>query len=197
MDLEQPTQSRDVEPARQLDAHSDVDFAAIYREQARYVWRTLRRLGVAERHLEDLVHDVFVVVHRQLHTYDPARPLRPWLAGIAFRVGSDHRRRAHVRLENLDGDDALEQAGSAHRDRPEEELVARQRRRRLYALLERLDFEKRAVFVLHELEGHAIPEIEEITGVGANTLYSRLRLARQEIRRGMEIMARQEKREST
>jgi hypothetical protein len=49
----------------------------IYEEQFSYVWNTLRRLGIAERHLEDVAHDVFVVVHRQLDRYDPARPLKP------------------------------------------------------------------------------------------------------------------------
>lgn len=186
-------QAPPVDAARKLDVPA-VDFAEIYRDHAAYVWRYLRRLGTAERYVEDLVHDVFVVVHRQLHSYDPTRPLKPWLAGIAFRVGSEHRRRAHVRLETVDGGEALER-GIKSLD-GEEAMVQRERRRRLGELLDRLAFEQRAVFVLHEIEGYSMPEIAEITEVGINTLYSRLRLAREELRRGLDVVARREQRES-
>jgi len=59
-----------------------------------YVWKTLRRLGVPPQDLEDLVHDLFVVVHRHLGDYDPTRPVRPWLFGIAVRIVADFRRSA-------------------------------------------------------------------------------------------------------
>ena len=58
----------------------------IYAAEVRWLWRVLWRLGVPERDLEDVAHDVFVVVHRKLPDYDPTRPLRPWLFGICFRV---------------------------------------------------------------------------------------------------------------
>ena len=72
---------------------------AVYDEHFDYVWHTLRRLGVRAADLEDLAHDVFVAFHRTRATYDPSRPIRPWLFGIAFRVSSDHRRRARHRYE--------------------------------------------------------------------------------------------------
>ena len=61
-------------------------FVDVYGAELPFVWRTLWRLGVPDRDLEDVAHDVFVVVHRKLVDYDPTRPLKPWLFGICFRV---------------------------------------------------------------------------------------------------------------
>jgi len=38
-----------------------------------------------------------MALHRARHTYEPARPLEPWLFAIARRVVSDHERRRLVR----------------------------------------------------------------------------------------------------
>ena len=62
----------------------------IYEREFRYVWQGLRRLGIPPRDLPDVTHDVFVTVFLNLHKYDRARPLRPWLFGVTFRVASDH-----------------------------------------------------------------------------------------------------------
>ncbi|MBK6515836.1 MAG: hypothetical protein IPG04_17515 [Polyangiaceae bacterium] len=74
-------------------------FANVFAAELPYVLRSLRRLGALPADVEDLGHDVFMVVHRELARFDPARPIRPWLFGIAFRVASDHRRLARVRRE--------------------------------------------------------------------------------------------------
>lgn len=155
-------------------------FEAVYEAEVDAVWRYVRRLGVEERDLEDVVHDTFVVAHRQFGTFDPTARPRPWLFGIAFRVVSHHHRRARVRNEALTGEDEL--AVDPRRD-PEAAAARQQAVDRLHAALEGLPLEQRAVFVLHELEEHSIPEIERILDTTANTLYSRLRLARERLAR--------------
>ena len=77
----------------------NVEFPAVYAAELGYVWSALRRLGVQERDVEDLCHDVFVIVFRNLAVYDARRPIRPWLFGIAFRVASDYRRSARHRRD--------------------------------------------------------------------------------------------------
>ncbi|MGM0575606.1 MAG: RNA polymerase sigma factor [Myxococcota bacterium] len=149
-------------------------FRAIYAGEFEYVWRTLRRLGVRDRDMEDLAHDVFVVVYRTLGRYDRERPVRPWLFGIAFRVVSDYRRRARFSREiPVDRDDAVSGAPA-----PDEEVERRDRRALVLAALEELPMPQRAVFVSHELEGLTVPEIAAGLSVPENTCYSRLRLAR-------------------
>src|SRR6187401_472416 len=74
-----------------------LDFDALFREQFGYVWHSLRRLGVAERDLEDLTQQIFLDVYRKLDTFHPNQPVRPWLFGFALRVASNYRRLArHV-----------------------------------------------------------------------------------------------------
>jgi RNA polymerase sigma-70 factor (ECF subfamily) len=158
-------------------------FEGVYEAEVEAVWRHVRRLGVDERDLEDVVHDAFVVAHRQYGTFDPSLPVRPWLFGIVFRVVSHHHRRARVRGETLVGDGELAEDPQAS---PEVAVARKQAGDRLQAALEALPLEQRAVFVLHDIEERSIPEIERILETTANTLYSRLRLARQRLARLLE-----------
>src|SRR5437867_1032028 len=79
-----------------------MDFRKIYDEQVAFVWRSLRRLGLAEPALTDAVQDVFLVVHRRLPDFVERAKLSTWIFRICMRVAKDHRRRAHVRREVLD-----------------------------------------------------------------------------------------------
>jgi len=141
-----------------------------------YVWNTLRRLGVREADLEDLTHDVFVQVQRQLPQYDPARPVKPWLFGFAFRLTSQYRRRAFRGRETLgDMNEAIDPGAL-----PDARLAAEEDRKLVLAALEGIELERRAVFVLYEIDGEPMAEIARSLGIPGNTAYSRLRVARAE-----------------
>src|SRR3954471_10255584 len=58
-----------------------------------YLFENLQRMGASPREIEDLAQEVFVVLHKNWATLDTARPLRPYLFGVAFRIVSAHRRR--------------------------------------------------------------------------------------------------------
>lgn len=155
------------------------DAQRIYREQLSWLWQVLARLRVPDADLEDAAHDVFIVLHRRLSDWDRSRPLRPWLFGIAFRVAVARRRKAHVRRE-IGHDETREFAD--HRHRPDDIALQNasdaEARRLVLIGLDALDDDKRAVFVLHELEGVSIVDCVPILQAPLNTLYSRLRLAR-------------------
>jgi RNA polymerase sigma-70 factor, ECF subfamily len=151
-----------------------IDLAELYEAEVDFVWRRLRRLGIDERDLEDKVHDVFVIVQRQLPGYDAARPLRPWLAGISVRVALDYHRDADRRRVVLAEKEQVDLGRG-----PEALLEEKRARDLVLAALASLPVEQRTVFVLKELDGFSMPEIEEIVGAPLNTLYSRLRLARE------------------
>jgi len=157
-------------------------FQTVYREQIAWVVHTLRRLGVPSASLEDVAHDVFVAVHRQLPSYDPMRPLRPWLFSFAYRMARDHRALAHRRHETAGPiDHALDPALPADERVDEERL-----RSLLHRVLAELDFDKRSMVLMHDLEGMTVPAIAEILGIPVNTAYSRLRLARAEFERTLQ-----------
>lgn len=157
------------------------EFQAIYRRELSYVVHTLRRLGVRNAELEDAAHDVFLAVYRHFAERDPVRPLKPWLFGFCFRIASDHRKLARHRYETPEL--AHEPADPAPLP---DELVAEERlRRQLLAALDAMDFERRSLVVMHDLEGIAVPEIAALLAVPLNTAYSRLRLARAEFERAL------------
>ncbi len=179
--LDAPVATPRVAAAPRLDAVRPA-LPQIYEECFGYVWTCLKRLGVWERDLEDAAHDVFLVVHRRLADYDPSRPIKPWLAGISARVASEFRRRAQHRREVVSEDVHMESASVHQSHVPSAETALDDKRRRdlVQRALEQLAFDRRTVLVLHDIEGHAMPEVAAALDVNINTLYARLRSARQD-----------------
>jgi RNA polymerase sigma-70 factor (ECF subfamily) len=162
------------------------DLAAVFREQAPYVWRVLRKLGVPEAEVPDLCQEVFVVVHRKLPEFEGRSALTTWLYGICVRTASDYRRRARVRREQVT-DTVPEGRESAPQAK---DLARRQARALLDAALEDLDDDKRAVFVLYEIEELPMAEVAEAVGCPLQTAYSRLYAARDVVSRHFERRVR-------
>jgi len=156
-------------------------FEDVYRAEFSWVVHTLRRLGVQPAELEDVAHDTFVAIYRHFGDRDPSRPLRPWLFGFCFRVASDHRKLARHRREAPE----LAHEPAAEGRLPDEAVDDERLRRQVIAALDAMDFEKRSLIVMHDLEGIAVPEIAALLAVPTNTAYSRLRLARQEFERAL------------
>jgi RNA polymerase sigma-70 factor (ECF subfamily) len=158
-------------------AAAERDVLAVHAEHAEFVWVTLQRLGVRPADVEDLLQEVFLVVHRRLDTFDASSRMTTWLFGICLRIAAAHRRRAYVRRERTG--EGLDDAADAN-ENPEEAAVARQGRARLYAILDMMDLERRALFVMFEIDEVPCIEIARTLGVPLGTVYSRLHAARQE-----------------
>ncbi len=163
----------------QRNDSKDAEFTAIFEANLAYVWTTLRRLGVHERDLEDVAHETFLKVYAELDRYDRARPVKPWLFAFAFRLASDYRKLSRHKTSLL-GDDEPSHGHGDHTADAEKAAVAREREALVHRALESLDIDKRAVFVLTELDECPMPEAVAALGIPLNTGYSRLRAARQE-----------------
>lgn len=147
--------------------------AALFETELDHVYRTLRRLGAQPVEAQDLTQDVFVVACRRWSDYQPDRPLRPWLAGIAHRVARDYFRRYRRRelaTEQIEQEDVA--------PGPEDQLSSSRARRLALQALAQLPEHHRAILVRHELEGLNIREIAEETSVPFFTAAARLRRAR-------------------
>jgi RNA polymerase sigma-70 factor (ECF subfamily) len=151
-------------------------FDDVYRDHFAFVWRSARRLGVAEGALDDVVQEVFVVVHRRLASFEGRSSLRTWLFGITLRVARDHRRAAARRSPGGQVDPDTLRATSAS---PCESVEKAEAVRLLHQLLDELDDERREVFVMCELEQMPMPDVAATLGINANTGSARLRAARQ------------------
>jgi len=148
-----------------------LDVRAAYDEHADFVWRSLSRLGVREADLPDLLQECFVVVHRRRAEWD-GRPLRGWLWGICLNLARNERRRA--RRAPLD---VVREPVAA----PDDALEAARARARAERMLARLEPEKRAVFVMFEVEGMSGKQIAETLGIALGTVHSRLHAARKQL----------------
>ena len=151
-------------------------FTDVYDEHFRFVWRSLRRLGVFEADVADAAQEVFVVVHRKLDGFEGRAKVSTWLFGICLRVAA-RRRSAPTRRREVHDDEAIA-AQVDHADDAATTVERRDERRVLEALLDELSFDQRAVFVLFELEAMTGDVIAEALEIPLGTVYSRLRLAR-------------------
>jgi len=166
-------------------------FAKVYEEHAPFVWRSLRRLGVRPADVEDTCQEAFLVVHAKLGDFHGGS-LRAWLFAIAARIAADYRKRAFVRRE-VAGEDLPEVAV------PEVQTATTERAEGL-ALLETilasLDDDKRAVFVLFELEQMKMQEVAAAVGCPLQTAYTRLAVAREQVNAAIERWKKQSGRRS-
>jgi RNA polymerase sigma-70 factor (ECF subfamily) len=163
---------------------SGLTFDELYEAHFDFVWRAARRLGVPEASIDDVVQDVFLVLHRRMEHYDPSMPLRSWLLGIVVRTVSDHRRRFRRKdapcvphAADSDGNVLL----ASPLPPPSAEVEQAEAVRLLDELLACLEEEKRDVLVLAHLEEMTVPEIAALLGQNLNTVYARLRTARREL----------------
>lgn len=149
----------------------------LFREYGAFAWRVLRRMGVAERDVDDVCQEVFVTAHRRIATFEGRSSPRTWLYGICVRTASDYRKRAVSRHETV-AEGTHEAAVEANQ---EGDTALREARATLDRILDGLDDEKRAVFVLYEIEELPMAEVAIAVGCPLQTAYSRLHAARRDV----------------
>jgi RNA polymerase sigma-70 factor, ECF subfamily len=153
-------------------------FRALYDAHVDFVWRNLRRLGISAAEVDDRTQEVFVVAHRRWDGFeDQGHGPRAWLFQIVLRVVSDARRHRRRHPEDADGGYA-----ESRRSEPPPQLDEMARKEALEQLdraLATIDMGRRAVLVLHEIEEMTAPEIARAMALPLNTVYSRLRVARE------------------
>lgn len=162
-------------PEADSEASREQCVRRLVREHVDFVWRTLRRLGVPERELDDAVQEVFMVVARRWT--DAAENPRSFLFHTAANVAA-HARRSHARRrESVDepNEEPIDPATL-----PDEQLDRERARTLLVQVLDHLPLELRTVFMLYELEQLTMAEIAELTGLKPGTVASRLRRAREQ-----------------
>lgn len=159
-------------PARATGA---VSFRQVYDAHFAFVWRTVANRGIPASSMDDVVQEVFLVVHRKLPEFEGRSSVRTWLSGIARRVVLDHVRKRGNQPAAHEPIDEQEVEGA---EDPALELERRAAAKLVDRLLAKLSDVQREVFVLHELEQLTTREIAELTGTNENTVQTRLKAAR-------------------
>ena len=140
---------------------------------------------------DELFQDVWMNVIRARASYAATAKFATWLYRIAGNRLVDHWRatgRAEfVNTDPADDDaDPLAATAGARSDQPEVRTEATQIGARLRSALASLPSAQRDAFLLHQEGGLALTEIAALTGVGAETVKSRIRYAQTRLRAQLE-----------
>ena len=157
-----------------------LEFREIYERWFDDVSRWIRAMGGPQADREDLVQDVFVIVHRRLPDFD-GQNVAGWLYQIARHRVRDFRRLVWVR-HLLFGSVPLSESLSKDGASPADTLETNEKRVLLERLLDKLNESERAALVLFEIDGYSGEEIAEIQGVPVNTVWGRIHKARKKLK---------------
>jgi len=153
-------------------------FKAVYQEYFDFVWTSARRLGIQPSGMDDLIQEVFMVIHSKLHTVEKRESLRSWIYSVVRRTASNHRRAGRAHADASSGPPGSGEALSRE-PTPLENTERNAGFQLLMTLLDQLEGPKREIFALVDVEDLSVPEAAEALGIPLNTAYSRLRVARQ------------------
>ena len=174
--IQEPREDTRAAGAEPRPAAGAPSFREVFDRELPFVYNSLRRLGIRPADLPDVTQEVFATVASILGDYDPERPLRPWLFGIAYRVGLRYAdaayRKREIPGEIPDAPDSKPGADVAIEQTETKALVR--------AALEEVEPSRRAVLILSHFEQASVPEIARALDIPVNTAYSRLHRAKAE-----------------
>jgi RNA polymerase sigma-70 factor (ECF subfamily) len=131
-------------------------------------------LGSRHPDVEDVLQDALLRVLQALPTFRGGSTVTHFAVRIAFRAAADQRRREHRRRE----------AGEAEPTAEESEWIGSPRNRQLLrVLLDELPSAQAESLVLHAVFDYSLSEVAAATGAPVNTVRSRIRLAKEALRR--------------
>ena len=168
-------------------------FETLYDRHALPVWRFVQRSVRDAALADDLVQDVWFSLVRQAPQYEPRARFRTWLFTLAHHRMVDHWRthKAHASLdaETEDGAALVDTLAADSGFGPVRQLQSREQAQALLDALAALPLPQREAFLLQAEGGLSLAEIAQATGVNAETAKSRLRYARERLRRTLEALA--------
>ena len=152
-------------------------FPTIYEKYFDFVWTSARGLGVDANSIDDIVQEVFIVIHARLNTLRDPTALRSWIYGIVRRTALSQIRAQRTRdaYTLMYGENSVRASGMLT---PSDDAEQSDQTKLLWTLLERLDEPKRELFVMAELAEMTMPEIARTLDIPVGTASTRLRAAR-------------------
>jgi RNA polymerase sigma-70 factor (ECF subfamily) len=162
-------------PAGDRSAYERLHRIAV--EHYDFVWRSLLRLGVRPPETDDATQQVFVILASKLPSVEAGKE-RSYVFGIVMRVAANVRR-ARAKLCEVPEGEVMDEpsflpAAEAQLDEAQARII-------LDEILAGMPDERRAVFVLFELEELPLAEISELLQIPLGTVASRLRRAREDM----------------
>ena len=162
---------------REGDAEAFAELVAEYRAP---VYSYLARCGVDPSDRDDLFQEVFIKIHRAADSYDPERPLHPWVFTIVSNTVRSHLRKRRVRqlVFGTSGDAAGAQDVADPAPDGERRTAARETAAVVQRELAGLRLVQREVVLLACVEKLPQKDIAAVLGIPVNTVKTHLRRAR-------------------
>ena len=174
-----------------------LDLDGIYRVHAPDVMHWIARLAGPHADIEDMVHEVFMVVQRRLHEFRGDAKLTTWLYRITERIVFDRRRKDRkLRWLGLHRAEEAGRALNASMPSPVESMERQQSVALVYRILDTMDEKYRSLLILFEMESMSGEDIAKLTGTKLATIWVRLRRARAQFLRELERLDRIEGRDA-
>jgi len=157
-------------------------YRAFLRAITPFVRALARRGSWSDEVVEDVVQDVLLTVHRVRQTYEPGRPVKPWLAAIVARRSIDAlRRRGRVAGRELHNPVAYE----TYADPAAKEVDAGGDARVLASMMGTLSPGQREALELVKLKEMSLAEASEASGQSVALLKVNIHRAIKRLRLGL------------
>ncbi|MDX9721561.1 MAG: sigma-70 family RNA polymerase sigma factor [Myxococcota bacterium] len=160
---------------RQGDAQAWRDFVKRFTPQ---VYRLALRMLRDGAEAEDASQEAFLRCHRSISSFDPTRPLGPWVSRITYNVCL---RRLEKVARMPEADEELAEWADAGPS-PEQDTAMSEQHRLLARAMSELSAQDRALLELRYREGFSDAELAESTSMAVGTVKTRLHRARASIR---------------
>lgn len=165
-------------------AGDETAFRNLYLAHRSEVHRIIYRLLGPAGDVEDVIQEVFIQVHRSIGNFRGQSKFSTWLHRVAVNVALQHLRRKRATVVSKSDDRveerAAEEGGQAS---PSESLETQERLQAVYRALDQISPKKRAVLVMHDMQGLSAQKIAELVGSPVFTVRTRLFYARREFYR--------------
>ena len=157
-------------------------FETLYGRHRGALYRFMSRSLKQRARADDLFQECWMRVIAARERYRPEAKFTTWLFQIAHNLLVDEFRRERPQAGAEETEAVLAALDTPASERPEEQLSQFEQRRRLQLALAELPPEQREAFLLRAEQELGLEEISEVTGVGRETVKSRLRYAMVKLR---------------
>ncbi len=179
----------DAELARKCRQNNAKAWRQLVRRVSPLVYRLAVRMLGQGSDADDACQEVFMRIHRSFNTYDPTRPLAPWVARITYNVCLRKLGKVSDKLTSPTDPQEFQLADSLSPS-PEEQLAGKETAELVWDTLEQLPVQDRALMSLRYQEGMSEAEVSEATGMPVNTVKTRLHRARGKMKKKLQRILR-------
>ncbi|BCB03958.1 RNA polymerase sigma factor [Bacillus sp. KH172YL63] len=154
--------------------------AAIFNEYRDYVYRTALLLTRSRSLADDITQETFIKILSNYDTYDPARPIKPWIYTITMNVAKTVMKKQKIlKCLSFFSDDL----SPNHIDSVEEVFQKETEVHELWEVVNSLSWKSKEIIILHFYSELTLKECAHVLGIPVGTAKSRLHTALKQLRK--------------